>query len=82
VGEKVSAKKSKQVCVALAASIWIRELMMRRGLGRSLLHRLNLMDGYIGLPEIVEREILMDLVRVRLKANEEIEKNYGKRDIH
>ena len=50
--------------------------MLRRGLGASLLHALNIMGGYIGLPEVVEREIIKQLVLTGLRANEVIKEGY------
>ena len=66
----------KQICVVLDTNLWISHLMLRRGLGASLLHSLNRVNGYLGLPEIVEREILKNVVSVGLKANEAIKNHF------
>ena len=50
--------------------------MMRRGLGASLLHSLNRVGGYLGFPEVVEREMTKHMVRFGLEANEAIKKHF------
>jgi len=72
----VNTKESRQVCVVLDTNLWISNLMMRRGLGASLLHSLNRVGGYLGFPEVVEREMTKHMVRVGLEANEEIKKHF------
>jgi hypothetical protein len=67
---------SKQICVVLDANVWVSNLMLKRGLGASLLHSLNRAGGCLGLPEIVEREVVKNMVRLGLKANEGIKKHF------
>ena len=55
----MKTKQSKKVCVVLDTNIWRKERMMRRGLGASLLHELKRMGGYIGLPDVVKKEMLI-----------------------
>ncbi len=61
----------KKICVVLDTNIWLQHRLLYDPLGRSLLHRLEEINGLIALPEIVEREVRKG---IKKRTEEEITK--------
>ena len=72
----MNSQESRQICVVLDTNVWVSNLMMRRGLGASLLYSLNRIGGYLGFPEVVEGEMAKHMVRLGLEANQIIENHF------
>lgn len=60
--------------VAIDTNIWRQTLMLRTGMGLSLLYLIRCSGGKIILPEVIEREIEKNLLKAGNEACEEISK--------
>jgi len=66
---------SRQLCVVLDANQWRAQFGLRTRLGVALLYTLHQLDGVIGLPEVVEQELVKHLTKAGVKAVGDIEKS-------
>lgn len=71
--EVCSSRKSD--CVVVDTNLWRSELLLKTPLGAALLYILGRRGGYLGLPEVVEREVAKHIVQAGLTAGEAITKN-------
>ncbi len=76
--EHTIVSSSKAVCVVLDANIWIGNLFLRSALGSALLHMLQRVQGYIGLPEVIEEEVKKHVVRFGSEEKEKIRNSLQK----
>jgi hypothetical protein len=76
-------QNSKPVCVVLDTNIWISDssLLLKTPLGAALLYNLKLINGYIGLPEIIEDEVIKHIIKVGQDAIQQINSNFKKIEI-
>lgn len=68
----------KPYCVVIDTNIWRAELLLQTPRGRSLVYMLGRQGGYLGLPEIVEKEIPKQIVRLGEEIEQKCE-NYLRR---
>jgi hypothetical protein len=59
---------SKPVCVIADTSVWRAEPLLKTPLGVSLVYNVSRRGGFIGLPEIVERELKQQIIEAGLEA--------------
>lgn len=50
--------KEPQVCVILDTNVWLSSNLLRSELGKALLHSIHRAKGSLGLPEVVEMELV------------------------
>lgn len=67
----------KAICVVLDANIWIQERLLKSSLGAALLYGLRRIGGFIGLPEVTEKEVLRGIVDTGQGAVKGIRKGFG-----
>src|SRR5947209_2479431 len=67
--------KRKPVCVVIDTNIWRSELMLKTPVGVSLVYALGRQGGFIGLPEVVEREVKKQVVQAGLEATRSLTKS-------
>jgi hypothetical protein len=65
-------------CVVLDANIWISHMLLNSAVGVAFLYRLRSMNARIGLPEVVELEVMLRTIDEGMDARDGIEKNLGK----
>jgi PIN domain len=70
------SEQTKPLCVVLDTNIWVKNPLLRDPLGAALLFAIRQMNGYIGLPEIVEQEIIKNVARTGHQAVESIHAAY------
>ncbi|HVF01457.1 MAG TPA: PIN domain-containing protein [Rubrobacteraceae bacterium] len=59
----------KKICVVLDTNVWVyRTLLLRTALGAALTHSLVRLQGTLGLPEVLEMEIVKHTVREGRKS--------------
>ncbi len=68
-------KSSKQVCVVLDTNVLISKRLLRTPIGRALLSTLKRLNGKLGLPEVVESELLKNVVKVGFAAASKVSNN-------
>jgi hypothetical protein len=68
---------AKPICVVLDANIWIQERLLKSSLGAALLYGLRQIGGFIGLPEVTEKEVLRGIVETGQDAVKGINKGFG-----
>jgi hypothetical protein len=70
--------EQKPVCVVMDANIWLKEsnLLLRTAMGSALLYMLKRIGGKIGLPSILEEEIVRNTIKEGVKDAAEIQKNF------
>ncbi len=52
------AAKESEVCVILDTNVWLSSILLRSELGKALLHSIHRAKGSLGLPEVVEMELV------------------------
>jgi hypothetical protein len=67
---------TKPVCVVLDTNVWLKNPLLKDPLGAALLFSLRQMHGYIGMPEVVEEEIIKNVSKVGMEAVESINTAY------
>lgn len=74
VGMKIKDDNASQKpdCVVIDTSIWRSSLLLKTPVGVSLVYTLGRQCGFIGLPEVVERELTKQVVQAGLEAAEEL----------
>ena len=60
-------------CVVIDTNIWRSELLLRTPKGVSLVYTLGRQGGYIGLPEVIEREVTNQVLEHACDANRKVE---------
>lgn len=69
--------QKQEVCVVIDTNVWVYETrMLRSPFGAALLYKVHDSRAKIGLPEVVELEILKHFVKEGLKAIENISRGY------
>jgi predicted nucleic acid-binding protein len=69
---------STPICVVLDTNIWVyKTSLLRTALGAALINSLLRVDGLLGLPEIVEEEIIKHTVKAGHESAAQIIGNYG-----
>src|SRR3990172_2879095 len=66
----------KKTCVVLDTNIWVSSRILRDPMGATLLYYINMMKGKIGMPEVIENEIIKNVTRLGINACDEINNNY------
>jgi hypothetical protein len=70
--------EQKPICVVIDANIWRQSssLLLRTPMGSALLYILRQSSGYIGLPEIIEEELIKHTLKSGLEAVGNINKEF------
>lgn len=70
--------EQKPICVVIDTNIWYQDsnLLLKTAMGSALLYILKQSNGKIGLPEIIEEEIIRNIVKTGIKSVETINKNF------
>jgi len=78
VKEVVMSAEQKPICVVIDANIWRQNssLLLRTPMGSALLYILRQSSGYIGLPEVIEEELIKHTLKSGFEAVEEINKGF------
>lgn len=66
----------KPVCIVLDTNIWRKNLLLRTGLGSAFLYTVNRGKYKIGLPEIIEDEVVLHTENAAKEAIEKIDKSF------
>lgn len=76
-------ENSKKLCVVIDTNTWIQDsnILLKTPLGGALLYCLKQNNGYLGLPEVIESEVLKNTIKVGCKAVEQINSNFKKIEI-
>jgi hypothetical protein len=74
--DQAGTNPPNSMCVVLDTNIWRSDLLLRTPRGAALLYALRQSGGRIGLPEIVEREVIKQTIRAGVEAVEQIIKNF------
>lgn len=76
-------EKSKQLCVVIDTNIWRQDsnILLKTPLGAALLYCLKQNNGCLGLPEVIENEVMKHTIQVGCKAVKEINSNLKKIEI-
>jgi hypothetical protein len=72
------AAQTKPLCVVLDTNVWLNNPLLKDPLGAALLFSIRRMRGYIGMPEVIEEEIIKNVVKTGVKAVESINTAYRK----
>lgn len=81
LGAIMTAEEGKQdddkthVCVVIDTNQWVSSQLLRDPVSASLLYAISTTGGCIGLPEVIEREVLIHGVRTGATSREAVEKN-------
>jgi hypothetical protein len=62
-------------CVVLDANIWVSQMLLNSSIGAAFLYRLRKIQGVIGLPEVVEMEVMTQVLRKAREARETVQQN-------
>src|SRR5260221_13405431 len=65
-----------RICVVIDTNIWRSELLLRTARGAALLCILRQSGGGLGMPEVIEREIVKHAVAVGTECIDSIESNF------
>jgi hypothetical protein len=65
-------------CVVLDANIWVRQMLLNSSLGAAFLYQLRAASAVIGLPEVVEMEVMARIVDEAKEARGAVERNLAK----
>lgn len=70
--------EQKPICVVIDTNIWCQDsnLLLKTAMGSALLYILKQSNGKIGLPEIIEEEIIRNTVKIGIESVEAISKNF------
>ena len=70
--------QQKQICVVIDANIWRKDsnLLLRTPMGSALLYILRQSSGKIGLPEILEEELIKHTLKSGIEAVEKINNGF------
>ncbi|MGB3508190.1 MAG: PIN domain-containing protein [Microcoleaceae cyanobacterium] len=76
-------EKLKKLCVVIDANKWRQDsnILLKTPLGVALLYCLKQKNGCIGLPEIIENEVMKHTIQVGCEAVEQINSNFKKIEI-
>lgn len=66
---------NKADCVVIDSNIWRSELALKTPIGVSLVYTLGRQSGCIGLPEVVETELIRQVVEAGSEARQDFEKS-------
>ncbi len=71
-------QKSKTLCVVIDTNIWKKNtnILLKTPLGAALLYYIKQKNGCIGLPEVIENEVIKHTIKDGYKAVENINKNF------
>lgn len=70
----VRDRRAEADCVVIDTNIWRSQLLLNTPTGVSLVYALGRQGGYIGIPEVVERELATQVVQAGLEAVGELQK--------
>jgi len=71
---EVDTSARKPDCVVIDTNVWRSSLLLKAPIGVSLVYTLHKQGGFIGLPEVVERELKKQVVLHGIEASQELEK--------
>ncbi len=71
-------EKSKKLCVVIDTNIWKKNtnILLKTPLGAALLYCIKQKNGCIGLPEVIENEVIKHTIKDGYKAVENINHNF------
>jgi hypothetical protein len=69
-------EEEKPVCVVLDTQIWLRNSLLKNPSGAALLFHLRQIGGCIGLPEVLEDEVIKNIVKMGREKVNAIQSNY------
>ena len=64
----------KPDCVVIDTNVWVSQLLLKTPVGMSLVYTLGRQQGFIGLPEVIERELSKHILEHGQDAADKIEK--------
>ena len=64
VSVEQNSENNKPICVVLDTNIWRRNPLLKNPLGAALLFSLRRTGACIGLPEVIEDEIVKNIVKM------------------
>ena len=67
---------TKPICVVLDTNVLVSKLLLKTSMGAALLHNLKRLKGHLGLPEVVERELSKNIVKLGLEVSSKIAENF------
>ncbi len=70
------AAEAKAICVVIDTNIWRSECLLRTARGAALLFNLRQSNGVLGMPEVIEREIVKHTVSAGTECIEKIESKF------
>jgi hypothetical protein len=65
----------KPICAVLDTNVWRREHLLNSAVGAAFIYRLSKVGGCIGLPEVIELEVITQIVQLGRKAVDTINSN-------
>src|SRR5438094_4585125 len=68
----------KPLCVVIDTNIWRSQLLLKTPVGLSLIYALQRQSGFLGLPEVVEAELIDQVVEVGLEEAEKLANSFRK----
>ena len=73
---KEDAEQTKPLCFVLDTNVWLKNPLLKDPLGAALLFSVRQMRGFIGLPEVMEQEIIKNVAKIGIEAVETINAAY------
>jgi len=70
------AAEAKAICVVIDTCIWRSECLLKTARGAALLFNLKQSNGVLGMPEVIEREIVKHAVAAGTECIEKIESSF------
>lgn len=70
------AAEAKAICVVIDTCIWRSEWLLRTAQGAALLFSLRQSNGVLGMPEVIEREIVKHTVATGTECIKKIDSNF------
>jgi PIN domain len=70
------AAEAKAICVVIDTNIWRSEWLLRTARGAALLFNLRQSNGVLGMPEVIEREIVKHTVAAGVDCIKKIESHF------
>lgn len=70
------ADDPRPICVVSDTNVWRSELLLRTARGVALLYKIRRSGGVLGMPEVIEREIVKQAKVAGIDFTTEIEKNF------
>jgi|SRR5215213_3177857 len=75
---KEDVEQTRLLCFVLDTNVWLKNPLLKDPLGAALLFFVRQMRGCIGLPEVVEQEIIKNVAKFGIEAADSINAGYPK----